>query len=269
MVQSLPMLDIKLNRIDCHYLPSKWHDIQYRDSFTRLYLILGGEGEIYHSKQRFYLSPGHIYLIPEYTLHDYKHNGNMQLYYIHCQIRTPGGISFFDFYDCDFVINSRETGLGYHQFEALRELYGKSDPSSQLSVSSKLLRLISPFITQTKSQPVKGRERDMARLMGVLNYIEEHLCDDPGVKELSEMMNMERSAFSRLFSQVLGTPPGKFIQKKRIEAARHMLDNSPLSCEQVGEKMGFYDGSHFSRIFQRETGVRPGDYREREGRNSN
>ena len=263
MVNTLPLLDIRLKKIENLYVGRSWHDTNYRDSYTRLYYIMGGEGYISHSGGDFPLTPGFIYLIPEYTRHDYRHKGNMKLYYIHCQIRTPAGISFFDLYDCDYVINSKAYGLGFYDFEQLRHLSKKNDVTSLLASSGQLLSLISPFVRQVKSGTVRGADKDLARLMGVVNYIEEHLPDDPSVVELAAMVNMERSAFSRLFSRVLGTAPGKFIQKKRIESARQLLDSSNLSCEDVGEKLGFYDSSHFSRIFKRETGVRPGEYREK------
>ena len=47
----------------------------------------------------------------------------------------------------------------------------------------------------------------------------------------------------------------------RINIARKLLEKTEMSVSAIAQEAGFYDLSHFSRIFKRERGVTPGQYR--------
>lgn len=260
MESLLPPLNIRLERIDSLYLNSSWHDRDYRDEFTRFYYILGGQGQIRHSGGEFELLPGYIYLIPEYIRHDYSHRGNMRLFYFHCQVRTGAGLSLFDHYHCDFVRSAREIGVGFQDFERLKVLGKRKDTAALMEITSRIMGLLVYFIGDSKEWDRREEDKKLARLMGVLNHVKENLRRDVPVTELASLVNMERSAFSRFFKESMGLSPGRYVQKKRIEAARHLLTRTGASCEEAAEELGFFDASHFSRIFKRETGIRPGEY---------
>jgi len=55
----------------------------------------------------------------------------------------------------------------------------------------------------------------------------------------------------------------QYIQKKRIDAAIILLHYSDLGIDDVASKCGYYDRSHFSKIFKRITGVAPVSYRKK------
>ncbi len=261
MVSNLPSLDITLNRIERRYVRDRWRDKNYQDSFSRLYLIMSGKGVLSHSGETFTLTPGKIFLIPEYTLHDYNHFGKMELYFIHFQLRTPGELSFFNQYICRYQIEVGSSGIDVQDFNYIMDRSDHHTPLNQLQVASKLLEIISLFIVAPRANLSKSHYRDLSRLMIVINHMDENLNRECKVEEWSSLLNMERSSFTRYFSKVLGLSPGRYHRKKRIEAAMNLLNDSKLSCDEIGHKLGFYDGSHFSRIFFNETGLRPGDYR--------
>ncbi len=55
--------------------------------------------------------------------------------------------------------------------------------------------------------------------------------------------------------------PTNFITLARVNAARAMLAQGAESLGEVAHKCGFYDQSQFSRLFKRETGITPKEYR--------
>jgi transcriptional regulator GlxA family with amidase domain len=60
--------------------------------------------------------------------------------------------------------------------------------------------------------------------------------------------------------------PAKYVEKVRIDAARHHLGDDHLRIETVAVKAGFGDPERMRRAFMRYLGVSPQDYRERFGR---
>ena len=58
--------------------------------------------------------------------------------------------------------------------------------------------------------------------------------------------------------------PAKFLTNKRIELAKQLLSerkNSKYSIKEISESCGYFDQLYFSRIFKKETGVAPKDYK--------
>lgn len=78
---------------------------------------------------------------------------------------------------------------------------------------------------------------------------------------LARELGMSLRTFIRKFKEQMGLPPGKWIQLKRIEMAKHLLMSQPLTVEQACYQSGYEDPSSFVRLFQREVGLSPKEFR--------
>lgn len=66
---------------------------------------------------------------------------------------------------------------------------------------------------------------------------------------------------SRLFRRVTGQSIVDFINVRRIEEARRLLENTDLRINHVAEQTGFSTTAHFRRVFREQVGVSPVQYR--------
>jgi AraC-like DNA-binding protein len=66
---------------------------------------------------------------------------------------------------------------------------------------------------------------------------------------------------SRRFNDELETNPGKWIQERRLEAARTLLEGTKLSIAEICYRIGYQDAASFSRLFSKTTGMAPGEFR--------
>jgi|SRR5579859_7169637 len=69
------------------------------------------------------------------------------------------------------------------------------------------------------------------------------------------------SYFSRAFRATIGLPPHRWLMKTRIESAKLIMRQGKLSLAEIAVRCGFFDQSHFTRAFSRETGASPGQWR--------
>ena len=76
-------------------------------------------------------------------------------------------------------------------------------------------------------------------------------------------MNPAAGQLGRLFREDLGITMKEFITRFRISAACRMLADADYKLEHIAELAGFQDASHLSRVFTRELGMRPGEFRRR------
>ena len=60
----------------------------------------------------------------------------------------------------------------------------------------------------------------------------------------------------------MNVTPSRYLASLRVNRARHLLETTDLSISDIAQTCGFYDHSHFVRVFRRERGVTPGEYRQ-------
>lgn len=81
------------------------------------------------------------------------------------------------------------------------------------------------------------------------------------VEYVANELGISSVQFRRKMTAITGIAPKQYIQEIRLSTARDMLENdSELTVSEVAEKCGFYDISHFTRIFRKKYGVNPGQY---------
>ncbi|GAA0549955.1 GlxA family transcriptional regulator [Chitinophaga japonensis] len=88
----------------------------------------------------------------------------------------------------------------------------------------------------------------------------DHLAD-MDVDFLAARLSLSHRTLSRHFFDELQTSPGKWIQKKRLEKAKALLEDTALTVAEICYQVGYDDPASFSRLFSRETGVSPVEFR--------
>lgn len=76
------------------------------------------------------------------------------------------------------------------------------------------------------------------------------------VTELAQRAGMSRSAFTSLFSQVVGKTPASYLKTWRLALGHYRL-HSGVSVKAVAPDVGFGSQAAFSRAFSREYGYAP------------
>jgi transcriptional regulator GlxA family with amidase domain len=82
-----------------------------------------------------------------------------------------------------------------------------------------------------------------------------------GLEFLARESGVSSRTLARIFSKELQTSPGKWIQGKRLEAARTLLETTRLSVSEICYRVGYQDVASFSRLFSRTAGMTPGEFR--------
>ncbi len=101
-----------------------------------------------------------------------------------------------------------------------------------------------------------------AKLSDVVAKIRERPGDRWEPREIAAELGYSQQHLSRLFRIETGWPPGAFIVRARIAAARAYLRGSSLPIKRIAAILGYHDEFHFSNQFAKHAGVRPSTYRE-------
>ena len=101
------------------------------------------------------------------------------------------------------------------------------------------------------------------RLRRLERWLTAHLSEPISVDDMARVCRLEPRTFRRLFASAYGMSPKKLLQLKRVETVRSLLRRSDLSLEDIVARVGVTDVPSFRRIFQRELGLSPAEYRRR------
>jgi len=92
-------------------------------------------------------------------------------------------------------------------------------------------------------------------------YIHEHYSEAISRKDIAQHVNIAEDHLTFCFRQELGTTPIKYLQRYRVNQARHLLLESDKTITEIALMVGFSDGGYFSRLFHREMGISPDKFR--------
>jgi AraC-like DNA-binding protein len=87
--------------------------------------------------------------------------------------------------------------------------------------------------------------------------MEDNFCFNLGLEEFARLSSRSLSAFKRDFQRLYKMPPGKWLIKKRLDHALHLLTNLGKTVSETAFESGFESPSHFSRAFRQQFGNSP------------
>lgn len=96
-------------------------------------------------------------------------------------------------------------------------------------------------------------------------WILDHPGADLSVEALARRAAMSPRNFFRVFVRDVGTTPGRFVERVRVEAARRLLEETSRAIDDVAGACGFGSAETMRLAFRRTLGVSPGRYRRRFG----
>jgi transcriptional regulator GlxA family with amidase domain len=111
------------------------------------------------------------------------------------------------------------------------------------------------------SAPPRDRAAHIAQL--AVRYIHDNLHRALPVAEVAAQMHVSPRHLARLMTHYTGVSPADYIERARLDRARHLLRTSTLSLKEVAREAGYGDVHHFTRVFSRRCQMPPGEYRKR------
>ena len=101
--------------------------------------------------------------------------------------------------------------------------------------------------------------RRLVRL--AMGYIHQNYAEAISRRDVARHIGITEDHLTFCFRQELGTTPITYLQRYRINQAKHLLMESQQTITEIALNVGFSDSGYFSRIFRRETGVAPETFR--------
>jgi AraC-like DNA-binding protein len=102
------------------------------------------------------------------------------------------------------------------------------------------------------------------RLAHVAQYINRHLSRGLQIRELANEACMSEPNFYRTFKQTFGLTPVDYINQQRISLASKLLRTTNRCLADISLECGFNNLTYFMKLFRREKGLSPAQFRKQE-----
>ena len=96
----------------------------------------------------------------------------------------------------------------------------------------------------------------------VISYIQLHLEEELSLRRLAAHFHRNASVLSNTFSKETGQTLTQFIHQTRIQEAIRLFNTTNMSVSEVAMAVGYPDFSYFSKVFSKNVGYSPRDYRQ-------
>lgn len=91
-------------------------------------------------------------------------------------------------------------------------------------------------------------------------FMDAHALEGTSLRECAKVAGQSMHHFLRLFHEVHGKTPHRYLVERKV-AAVHLLLGSSANVSQIALDAGFSSSSAFGRWFKAETGMTPSAYR--------
>ncbi|MBD2861282.1 response regulator transcription factor [Paenibacillus oceani] len=100
----------------------------------------------------------------------------------------------------------------------------------------------------------------------VVEHIREHYAKPTlDLQEVADLCEMSPSYFSRVFKQEIGVSFIHYLTGLRLDQAKALLEDPRYKTYEIAQTVGYEDYPHFAKMFKKQIGLSPSEYRKRLG----
>lgn len=135
-------------------------------------------------------------------------------------------------------------------------------------VAIETARQLVMFIKRTGGQsqfsvPLAAQAHEGGRFDDLHAWVAANLHENLTVERLAEQAGMTPRTFARHYTSQSGRTPARMVEAMRLEAACRALEKTVLPLKAIAANTGYVEEQNLRRVFQRQLGVSPSQYRSR------
>ncbi|ASJ72355.1 helix-turn-helix domain-containing protein [Granulosicoccus antarcticus] len=251
----------------------RWH---YHDDYE-LHLIVASTGKVFIGDHVGRFGPGHLVLTGPRLPHNWISQTEevVELRDLVVQFRM-NLVSSMAKYAPELsailpLLERARHGIEFMSFgteHAEQALRGIRDSSGALRIS-RLLELLHALAAEQEyvllsTLAIRSRadQASQDKIQKVTQYISENFSNEITLNDMSTLVGMNDSAFSRFFAKATGNSFIRFVNRVRISKACELLSETKMPITNICYETGFNNVANFNRRFRELKDITPREYRQ-------
>ena len=176
-------------------------------------------------------------------------------------LRIPQTVLAQMFVRPTWQMNDKQMEMSLRYIDILRTLIEDNKPKSAINLVRSLLYYQAEYydVNAQQAQTLSRAEQICGQY---LSLVEVHCREQHTVEWYADQMCLAPKYLSNVVKQTLGISPNGCIDEALTRQAKSLLASTSLSVQQISNRLGFQNQSHFGTFFKRRTGVSPKVFKE-------
>lgn len=219
-----------------------------------------GEGYLEYEDKSYLIGPGSGFFIDCRKPHFYRTNGDL---WEHSVLHFDGFIADklyeeYCSYD-DIIFQDLTNGHFQSYLESLLNIWDHFKMYKELQISNAISDIVTYLLVN------KAMSQQSINAPETINYVTKYIRNNFShaitLDLLASFSNISKYHLTREFKKYLGTTPIQYLISIRLANAKFMLIHTQLPVSVIAEQTGFTDINNFNRLFLKNVGMRPYQFR--------
>ena len=256
----------KLLYVSTSIYEGDWPSIRHTHYFSELFYVRSGRGKFIVENQSFQVQQDDLVIVNPNVEHTEVSTGADPLEYV---VLGVEGLSFAfgdDPGSEDYTVHNyrgQRDELFFYFSTMLRETERREQ--SYAAVCQDLLEvlLINLLRHAADTFTVVPPQKASSECSRIKRYIDSSFAEEITLGSLAERSHLNKYYLVHTFTKYYGLSPISYLNEKRLQAGKELLESTDHSISQIAQLTGFSSQSYFSQSFKKACGMTPGDYRKR------
>ena len=238
-----------------------WPSIPHSHPFTELFYVRDGQGEFMLEDEIYPISKDDLIIVNPHIHHTEISKGVPPLSYF-----TVGvdGLCFsfknakeYQIFNC----RNKNTDLLFYFNSLFHELDTQSEGYEKICKHMlDILILQLQRITDSPFELIKAH-RPSRECAYIRRYLDSNYGEKITLDQLSALSHLNKYYLSHEFTKYYGISPMNYLNRKRIDACKELLEHTDYGISDIAHLVGFSSQSYLSQCFRKSCGMTAGTYR--------
>ena len=249
------------------YYPKATNHLREREEGCNEYIFIyctNGKGWISHNKVVHSIKKDQLYIIPAYEAHKYgsDHKDPWSIFWFH--FKGENANMFTSIMSRVITIDNSDKGRQRDRILMLQEIFqnfkmGYSQENLEY-ISFCLMHFLASIKYLSQSMEInKAYENDI--IEETIIFMRDHLEEKIALEDIAKHVKYSPSRLISIFRERTSYTPIVYYNQLKMQRACYYLQFSTMKIKEIAFRMRFCDPFHFSKIFFREIGFTPTEYR--------
>ena len=238
-----------------------------RDNYV-IHYIMSGKGILYIDDFPLNLSEGNVFILPKNVVTYYEADAIEPWDYVWIGLSGTKTESFLKRSSLmeDFQLNQVEGSNFINSFQELTNLSSDSfDSNMDLLMSSEVFKMLYYLAKEFPSRQLIPPTQQEIYFNQATRYMLNHFSKTISIKDVYTHLNLSRSYFHHIFSELSGISPQEFLINLRMKKAGDLLIKSDNNMTTIALSVGYRDALTFSKAFKKFYELSPTTFKKERG----
>lgn len=256
--------DLRLNEVGIQRCSESYEFGPIIRDIYILHYVFEGEGILYINEKEYVVKAHQFFLLPPGTLVRYQASSTNPWHYIWVQFHGFKATELlqkigFSKKNPVYIPTSSDEVL----VQCLKEIV--ANRKKEYFCIANMYLLFQYMIDMAPDNEVKNQKTEPALnyVRCAVDYINQKFCEPVLVRNIAEHCGVDRAYLSKIFKYATGFTLQEYLIQFRIKKAKQLLKETQLSVQYVSYSVGYNDPFTFSKVFKKQTGLSPTEWRKK------